>query len=325
MEKHPLLFPVSCIEGIGNNYSKELNELGISRIADLIVQPLSKISSSNIPIKMIEKWISHAWLITVPETNFDLVECMVDSGITTIKQIGEKTLKKIELSIIDQAKKGKIKSLPSVYDLAEIQKNAIRYEKHGFVYGKVVNKTDLRPLHQTTVYINDRQETTDEHGYFAFAGLEPGSYKARVVKDGHFSVLLELVIPENGFFHLKSLGLAPKKVLSKEILEGPFKFETGFSNIVEVHEIAKNQIGNNWSFVVDRIYADSSLGLTKIGRTKIGNRIVTHRIRLRESIHEDVSLGQIILFKDNQFQKITGDRRKYHLELLKRLGYKIKN
>ncbi len=176
-----LLQSPEVLDGIGAARSVALAEAGIRTIAELLragprrVHSLSRNSSK----RQVGGWFCAAQLLRVPGVAPQLAKALVEGGIRTIASLADTRLETIEGITRDAADASRLIALPTVYELAAIQREASMLLDTGIAAGRLLDGAG-EPLADILVDAGSQETRSDAAGRWSFERLPVRELRLRV-------------------------------------------------------------------------------------------------------------------------------------------------
>jgi predicted flap endonuclease-1-like 5' DNA nuclease len=126
---------LTTISGIGVNYEKKLNRIGIIRISDLYniameKNGIDKISeSTGIYKKLLEKWTIQADLLRIRDINNQQLDRLIEIGIHTISDLAESSPDIIHKKLLENSAYSEIPSIGMLQRWIRIAKKIVEIDE----------------------------------------------------------------------------------------------------------------------------------------------------------------------------------------------------
>ena len=185
-EQSFLLESPEAIEGIGPERVKKLKDGRIDTIADMFAARAPRVRKllGNVSPRQVGDWFCAATLMRVEGISPDIAEVLVNEGIRSVSQLGDAGLQTLERAVKAGVDAGKIPSAPSIYKLADLQREAWRARDRGMLAGQVLD--DQRaPISGAHVQIGPYDMDTDQSGRYAFHAIPQGEVNIMISVDAH--------------------------------------------------------------------------------------------------------------------------------------------
>src|SRR5258707_1128326 len=123
-EQSFLLKSPEILEGIGPERAQILKDSEIYTIADMFAARAPRVHTllGNVGARQVGNWFCAAMLLRVEGITPSLAEVLVDAGIRSVSKVADAGLQTLERAIKAGVDAGKIPALPSLYKLADIQR-----------------------------------------------------------------------------------------------------------------------------------------------------------------------------------------------------------
>src|SRR5215471_4579811 len=174
-EQNFLLKSPDVIEGIGPERVRKLKDAGIETIADMFAARAPRVLRllGNIGPPQVGNWFCAAALMRVEGVTPDIAEVLVDQGIRTVSKLADVGLQTLENALKTGVDAGKISAAPSIYKLADIQRDAWRAGDRGMVAGRILDDQQA-PISGAHVQVGSFEMDTNGAGRYAFDSIPQG-------------------------------------------------------------------------------------------------------------------------------------------------------
>lgn len=294
----------STIEGIGTKYERTLAKAGVITLRDLLSiqpDPLHQFYPV-LPLQSLREWRAAAWLLTLDDMTPDLAECLIEAGITSIPQLADAGLQTLERAVTTGEEQHKIKNPPSVYKLAELQRDAAKRSSNTLVTGFLKDATDGQIIEAATVRAGNRRTQVSPDGSFLIAGLDAGSALLVIEADGYPTLRVRVTTQSDRVtgpisFTLRKLDGVPEPTPLSEHQGAELQI-TGDSRIRR-KTIALDALPDDTWLHYHADYAEGQAKLVHMHRTRIGRDVVSERVKLeRSDLPKGAQVGAMLHWKD---------------------------
>lgn len=303
------------IEGIGVKYRSALKKADINNIDDFLDKSILSIlrklnKKEKISEKMLKKWRQMAELMQVDGITNQFAEALVRSGTTSLYRLSKPNPKKVLERIKEAHKKNIIPEdakLPTLDEVIEWQKDAIRIMLSGVFSGKIIDSKTKKPIKDSTIKIGYLQALADSGGRFRIHSLAYGKTVAIVFADKYLTRTFHLDIkPEKLSLNMLKLKKGSEEELKIDESEGKLirTFKKG-DEIITVQRDFKD-IGEGIVFQFRKFYKRKPVAkLLSLERTKIGHKMEISQIKVDKSmIPKDAKAEDLFIKKNGKFQKL---------------------
>lgn len=188
MGSETLSSSTSLLEGIGREVAADLAVEGIADVADLVSFPLDELVRSfpSLGPARLLSFVAAARLLAINGMTPDLAELLVDAGYVTAQDVADAGLQTLERVMERAQKERRIREIPTIYELASLQRSAAALRAAGGVAGRVASLDSDTPVVGASVRAGRASTTTNDAGRFLILGLPLGPVDVSIdLADGY--------------------------------------------------------------------------------------------------------------------------------------------
>src|SRR4030095_10211664 len=165
--------------------TQALKDAGVHTIADLFAARAPRIHSllTGTSAQQVGKWFCAATLFRVEGMTPDFAEVLVEAGIRSVGKLADAGLQTLETAFNSGVSAGRIPSSPSLYQIADLQREAWLVRNRGMVAGLVQDDAQA-PIAGAKVKLGSQSATTDDAGRYAFSDIPEGQFNSQIVISG---------------------------------------------------------------------------------------------------------------------------------------------
>jgi hypothetical protein len=185
VKKPFLLDSPDTIEGVGSARMAAMESAGIDTIADMFVAGAHKIHKicDGAGARQVGDWFCAAAIRQVKGITPDLAEAFVNKGVRSVRQLADAGLKTLEDAVEEAVGNHQMSAAPSVYKLAELQREAWKVRDCGMLAGKVLDASG-EPIAGAIVDVGRYEMETGADGRYAFDRLSEGEVDIQIYLPG---------------------------------------------------------------------------------------------------------------------------------------------
>jgi hypothetical protein len=274
----------AVIEGIGRRRAAALEQAGIHSVAEMLLAGprATHRALTRVARRQVGDWFATALLLRVSEMTPNLAEALVAGEIRSVRRLSEAGLQTLERAMKRAVDDGKLAEAPSLYRLAEYQRDAAAVRDRGVVVGKVVDRTRQRPVPGVSVWGVRRETETDGRGVFAFTNVPAGPLRLAVDAPGRRTPVPFTVRVEAGRIAAARLRLPPRprgRPAPREIRESDGKLVWhGRSSLPRLVTRALSDVPDGVHLLLQSVGRAGEGRLVNLYKTRVGNVVLTERV-----------------------------------------------
>lgn len=306
---------VDTIEGIGDVYAEKLKKRGINTLDELLLShPVEIEQILERPSKeTIQKWRSMALFLSMKGMNENIAEAFADNGRETFSDIAEVQLRTLENYLKNALDNNKLNSLPNLYELSEIQREAYERKERGIIIGKIVHPKTSSPLKGVEVVIDRNRTFTTKNGVFFHSSVRQGVFKIYFSLNNKTTVS-SITITKDQLNHSGCWEIDFDEINYSELSEdkGDILNIHGSSRVRFV-ELEASSIKDNSYWIVRKPLKNGNVSLLNLNRIQKGPDLFVERYRTTlDSLPNGSLLDTILSFQQGEFTLSDLTIREFH-------------
>lgn len=279
---------IEIIEGIGASRAAALAAIGISRLGDLIRASSSQVATAlSVASLVVDNWKAASWLLIVKDMDENVAEALVSSGIVSINGLADAGLQTLERAVADAVSGGLIQDAPTIYGLAELQRNAGLLRNKGFVFLELMSAEGNVGLPGIEVVVAGKSTASDDNGLAILQGVEVGDHKLQLYHQGLRLTAMTIKVRANRIANIRRIQIPehalrwqPKVI--DEFLGNPILSARACRWTFQETQLA--ELPNTTYVVCRSIETSMPTRLDHIYRRKVGNRIEVDYVKVDSSL-----------------------------------------
>lgn len=316
----------STIEGVGKKYERTLAKSGVTTLRDLLsIQP-ERVHALYpvLTLQSLREWRAAAWLLTLDDMTPDLAECLVAAGIMSVSQLADAGLQTLERAVKTGEEKHQIAEPPSIYKLAALQRDAGRHRTDTVVLGFLHDVADGKIIETGSARVGNRTSQVGPDGVFLITGVHPGPNVLVLDADGYPELRFGVMSTSGRVtgpikFKLQKLEKTPDAKPLREHAGAEIQI-TGDSRIRR-KTIGLDGLPDDTWLRYHQDYADGSVKLLHVHRTRVGRDVFTERVKLlRDEVPKDAKVGTMLHWKDAALHVSDKTRKEIALDHFKKFS-----
>jgi hypothetical protein len=312
-EPNFLLKSPDIIQGIGPQRTQALKDAGIHTIADLFAARAPRIHSllTGTSARQVGKWFCAATLLRVDGMTPDFAEVLVEAGIRSVGKLADTELQTLETAFNSGVTAGRISSSPSLYEMADLQREAWRARDRGMVAGLVQDDAQV-PIAGAKIKLGSHSAATDDAGRYAFSDLPEGKINSLIVISGRPNPigLAKLTVRagkltgpvKNRIPQAPTSTQAPKTF---DEFDGELIVNTARTS-TKLDTIALDAFRDGTYFLTREIRSNGNAALLSLYKRRIETTIYIYRAVVSPAdLPANTAVGDVLLFSGGHLQKTT--------------------
>lgn len=296
--------PVEAIEGIGPVRATRLASAGIHTVAEFIAANSVALRTLGLNPDNLAKLQAAAQILRIDSATPDVAEALAEAGIGELAELADSGLQTLERAVGRAHTAGRLSDPPSLYRLAQTQREACRFDDRGGICGTVRSHDDAAPT-SGTVRIGRRSSDIDDEGRFAIDGLTPGVHRMTINR------------PVASFPIELSATIAANRIVGPIAIKVPTPEQTAQASAVSTSESTGLMITPTFTIRWRLIWAsldELAIGqelvvrskgdparLLDINRTRVGNYVLITRYRVdRHLLPEGAASGDVVQWNGSE-------------------------
>jgi hypothetical protein len=312
-EPNFLLKSPDIIQGIGPQRAQALKSASISTIAEMFAARAARVHQllSGTSTRQVGKWFCAATLFRVDGMTPDFAEVLVEAGIRSVGKLADAGLQTLETAFNDGVAAGRISSAPSLYQIAELQREAWRVRDRGMVAGVIQNDAQA-PIAGAKVKLGSYSATTDNDGRYAFGAVPEGQFSTAVIISGRPNPLGlgklkvragKLTGPVKSKIPPAPANIPPPRTFDE--FDGELIVNTARTS-TQLDTLALNAFRDGTYFLTREIGSNGQAQLLNLFKRRIGTTIYIDRaVAQPADLPANTAVGDVLLLSGGHLQKTT--------------------
>ncbi|MCK6545930.1 DUF4332 domain-containing protein [Myxococcota bacterium] len=307
-----LLEAPETIEGIGPAREEVLRRAKITNLAELFRAGAPRVHRliPGASAEQVGEWFCKGALMRVEGMTDDLADALVTEGIRSVHALADAELGALEAAAKKGRESGRLRAAPDLHALSALQKRAWKLAGSGMLAGRLCDRNG-RGIAGARVIAGDREQHTDEAGWYAFDKLDAGRIRVRIelerrpfpldvgeveIRDGKLTGPLR---------HRCSRDPAPSRLPVVRELDGHLIANTRATD-VQLLTRPLEELPEGSLVQVRTLGADGHSRLMSFFKERTGNTIIIPRARVkREELPAGAAVGDVLRWAAGRLEATT--------------------